>query len=74
MGMQGKARSEKVGKVRLRIVADARMFGSPGKIRTCHSSVNSRSGKKLLSATSGVAYGTLRPFTLPLNWTEIGRK
>jgi hypothetical protein len=31
------------------------------------------SGTKHLSAASGVAYGTLRPFTLPLNWTEVGR-
>jgi hypothetical protein len=31
-------------------------------------------GMKHLSAASGVAYGTLRPFTLLLNWTEVRRK
>ena len=29
-------------------------------------------GRKHLSAASGVAYGTFRPFALLLNWTEIG--
>ena len=32
------------------------------------------SGVKNLSAASGVAYGTFRPFTLPLNWTDDGLK
>jgi hypothetical protein len=32
------------------------------------------SGTKHLSAASGVAYGSLRPFTLPLNWADVGRK
>ena len=31
-------------------------------------------GIKHLSAASGVAYGTPRPFTLLLKWTEVGRK
>lgn len=29
-------------------------------------------GRERLSAASGVACGTLRPFTLFLNWTEVG--
>src|ERR1700747_2464945 len=31
-------------------------------------------GRKHLSAASGVAYRTARPFTLLLKWTEVGRK
>src|SRR5205807_2270161 len=33
-----------------------------------------KGGRKHLSAASGVAYGTLRPLTLLLNWTEVGPK
>ena len=32
-----------------------------------------KGGRTNLSAASGIAYGTSRPFTLPLNWTEVGR-